>query len=452
MFKSWKKYVLGLATIFSIGMIALPCAAESSTETPVKIDGKIGIFTRYTSNPWFGGEKSTIGYKPDKVYSEVAATLKFTTRQETGIGDITAQIGGFFGKTIGDDFYGITRTNRNNLWELAGYNSETKVAHINQAWLKLENAFKSSFDITVGRQDIYIEKGFIFWGNLSNETATWLTMNESFPMALRVDHKIGDLSSTLVWAQAEKYNKGGFEDDVHMYGVNLHYDLSENAYFYGSVFKKDEPSLSKTSSKIDTVENDTVSYNLGTDYKIGRVHFELEGAYQTGDSKTATGNNDRESYAYWGAATYNFDATYSPYIRGTYLYFAGEDAGTDKVEGYDPMFAGFSGWNRFVIGEFVGENQIFNTNRESIVLEVGMSPQPALPLALMFIRNNLAEADASGNKHWADEINLIADYFIGDNIYLHGAVGYAIPGDAAKAAYGDDKNGTFAHVQIKYSF
>lgn len=427
-------------------------AESGEKKSPLDVSGKLSIFSRYTNNPYFGGEDAYLGYTPDKVYEEIAATIAVTGRRETDFGLVTGQLGIYLAKTLGDDFYGLMRNNTNSAYEAAGYDSEAKEVLLNQAWLKLSSAFHTNFDITVGRQDIALEKGFIVWGNPRLETAAWTNFQQSFPFAVRVDHKIGGLSTTALWAQAERYNKSGFEDDVQLYGINMHYDLNENTYFYGSIFKKDEPTLGETSSDIDEQENDTLSYSLGVDAKVGQFQIEFEGAYQTGDVKTASAQYDRDSYAYWSALTYNIPVKFNPFIRASYFYFSGEDTDSNDIEAYDPMFSGFSGWNKFFIGEFVGENQLENTNKKVMMAEVGFSPTESLLLTLMYINQNLAEDNSQGNKRWADEINLIADYFLTENIYVHGGVGYAMAADAAEDAYGADDDGTFAQMQVVFNF
>ncbi|MCD8553587.1 hypothetical protein [Seleniivibrio sp.] len=448
--KAKSKVFTILLIICSFPIVAL--ANDIEKKSPISVSGKVSVFSRYTNNPYFGAEDSRLGYTPDKIYSEIAATVAVTGEQKTDLGLVTGQVGAYFGKTIGDDFYGQMKSNTNNAWEAAGYDSEADEVLLNQAWIKLGNAFSTNFDITVGRQDIALEKGFVVWGNPRLETAAWTNFQQSFPFAVRVDHKTDDLLITALFAQAERYSAGAFENDVKLYGANVHYDFNDSAYIYGSVFKKDEPSLGETSSMIDDRENDTVSYDLGLDMKINRVQIEFEGAYQTGDVKTLTDKFDRESYAYWGALTYNFPVALNPYVRSSYYYFSGDDANSSDVEAYDPMFSGFSGWNKFYIGEFVGENQLVNSNKESIVLETGFSPVEKVNLAFMYIIHNLAEKNTEGNKHWADEINVIADYFLSETIYVHGGLGYAMPNDAAEDAYGSNDDGFFAQAQVVFNF
>jgi len=427
-------------------------ADDVEKSSPVTVSGKLSIFSRYTDNPYFGGEINYKGSKPDDLYGEIAATVAVTAKQNTDIGLLTGQLGVYMAQTIGDDFYGLIKNETNTAWDAAGYDSESENVLLNQAWLKLSEAFGSSFDITVGRQDIALEKGFIVWGNPRLETAAWINFQQSFPFAVRVDNKFGNLSTTALWAQAERYDKDAFENDVKLYGINMHYDFNEDAYIYGSVFRKDEPSLDDTSSDIDTQENNTTSYDLGADIKYGKFQFELEGAYQTGDVITASDKFDRDAYAYWGAVTYRFEANLNPYVRGSYFYYSGDDDDSSDIEAYDPMFSGMSGWNRFFIGEFVGENQLGNSNKEAFVYEVGMSPTESLNVAIMYITDNLAEKNAQGNKHWANEIDLLVDYFIAEGVYLHVGFGYAMPGKAAEDLYGDDADGTFAQCQLTYNF
>ncbi|MCG8531320.1 MAG: alginate export family protein, partial [Desulfovibrionales bacterium] len=316
-------------------------------------------------------------------------------------------------------------------------------------WVKWSDMLGSAMDLTLGRQNIQLEKQFIMGIAREPGPGVWLCNPKSFSFGARLDGNFGPLTTTAFWARSDKY-RDALEDDVKTYGLNLHYDFSETASIYGGVFMKDEPKAGDT--LLDKFENDTTTYDLGGEIAFGALQLEGELALQTGDVTDKAGKEyDRESMAYWASATYWFPAKYSPYLRLMHQNFSGDGNAADgKVKGYDSMFSGASSWNHFFVGEMVGEAQLTNTNKQNWIVEAGFSPVETLSVSLMYIQHTLNEG--AGPDDWADEVNLFFDWFATDNIFVHWGMGMAMPGDAAVATYGDDDNAGFTQCQISYYF
>ena len=100
-------------------------------------------------------------------------------------------------------------------------------------------------------------------------------------------------------------------------------------------------------------ESDTNTYDIGLDFSLFGLQLEGEFALQDGD--TGISGVDRDAYAYFGSAIYRFETPLAPYLRGMYVAFSGDDPDTEELEEYDPMFFDFMSWNRWIIGELVGE-------------------------------------------------------------------------------------------------
>lgn len=418
------------------------------------VGGEISLFGRYSDNPFFGGEQNATMYggTPNKTYGEFAAVVHMTAAKDFSIGTLSGRFAPIFAKTIGEDFYGWVKDGHNYLYEAAGHDARPSTLGIDEAWLKLDKAFGSPFTVTVGNQDIRLEKDFLYSVGSDQRAGYWGTLQRSFAFAVRVDGDFGPLKTTAFWAKSDKY-KDGLEDDVKTYGLNLHYDISETAYVYGGLFKKDEPTLGSSSSTfIDPQENDTVAYDLGADATFGPVQLEAEGVYQTGEVRNWDGSElDRKSYAYWTAATYNFDMAKYPYVRAMYAHFSGDDdAGDGDYENFDSMFTGFNDWNRWFVGEIVGEAQLnTNSNKKNLVLEAGCYPTDSTKLALSYIQHKLAET--AGPDDWADEVNLTWEYF-SEKYYFVINGGYATPGKAAEAQYGADEDAVMIQTNLVYYF
>jgi len=207
-------------------------------------------------------------------------------------------------------------------------------------------------------------------------------------------------------------------------------------------------------------ESDTDAFSLGFDSSISNLHMAGELVYQTGDAgKLGDDDLDRDAVGYFGRATYTFPVRFSPFIRGQYCYFSGdEDYEDDDAENYDPMFIGFKGWNQWIMGELVGEAQLPDTNKKVAIAAAGFSPVQRMTATLMYLNHKLDEeyylfpANQTDSDDWADEINLLIDYMVTKHLFAHFGVGYIVPDDAAEQAYGDDEDAYFGQVWLDYSF
>jgi hypothetical protein len=67
---------------------------------------------------------------------------------------------------------------------------------------------------------------------------------------------------------------------------------------------------------------------------------------------------------------------------------------------------------------------------------------PPLSFGLLYFRFDLDEPNYFGTQvsdtHFADELNLYADWTISEQVYIGALAGIAWPGEAARDAFGDD--------------
>jgi hypothetical protein len=412
---------------------------------------------RFDQNTYFGADiTEDEGDSTD--FGEIWASFSLTAQKDVGWSIITAQIAPYYTETIGQDFYAI-------------YKDESEF-EMDQAWLQFGNLFNSPFDVTIGRQNIQIEKWFIMGDGELQPAAAWLAWHYSFPFAVRIDGDFGPLKMTSFWASSDDYYQSWYENipkgpksDVDVAGINLHYDLSETTYFYGGYYRKFDTSdlmFAGYTPQGQTLEaeNETNAFDLGFDSTISNLHLEGEFVYQTGDAgEFGQEDRDREAMGYFARATYTFPVRFSPFIRGQYAYFSGDDDyEDDEAEDYDPMFIGFMAWNEWIIGELVGEAHLPDSNKKDILVSVGLSPVERMTATLMYINHQLDEeyylfpANQVQSDDWADEINLLIDYLVTDNLLVHLGLGYVVPDDAAEQAYGDDEDAYFTQLWLDFSF
>lgn len=438
--------------IIVITFMAQPIYADVEVQELSKVfdkftvGGEVNLFYRYDSNPWFGSViNPNFSNDTDASYGETFSRVRFTATKSVGWAELSGQFAPYFAETIGQDFYGV-------------YDNEDNIG-IDQAWLKFGKLWGSPINLTLGRQDIKVEKWFIMGDGEDQGAANWLYFHSSFPFAAKLDGDFGALKGSLFYAQADDYVKdwedlfvGGAESDVSVTGLTLHYDINEKMFIYGGLFMKDEES--EADGGVGN-EDDTTAFDIGFDVTFAGLQLEGEYVHETGDSGI-DGNIDRDADGFFVSGTYRFGTKMEPYVRAMMVSFSGDDPNSSDNENYDPMFFDFMTWNRWIIGELVGEAQLPNTNKNDLIFEAGFSPFAPMTVSLMYIKHELDEKAACvyapvNFDEWANEWNLFIDWPVGDHLFTSTAIGYVQPNDAAKSLFGTD-DAFFAQLFLNYSF
>jgi len=436
------------------------------------IGGDLNVFWRWDHDPYFehGPGAWVSAIQKDNNWGEIFGRLRFKAKKKFDWADAEMQIAPVFMATIDQDVYWIV--------------SDQTEVDFNQAYIKLGQLFGSPFTATVGMQDIQIEKQMMIGLGRTQKTALWLLFNQSFPFAVRVDGDGGALKSTAFWARSGQYFAQTFEgkDEVEVAGINLHYDVMEGVYLYGGFFTKMDDTtpgstvVGKNFTAHDPAlgfsrlsQTDTHVVDFGGDWTFGPVNVEAEAVYEFGDVEhPVLGNLDRKSFGFFVSPKFTFPVDYSPYIKLHYIFWPGdEDPNDGDVEEYDPMFEGWTVWNRWFIGEHMTEVFGLKTNTIKYIGEIGFYPVETCQIQLMYIRHQLDEPyypvgvlnplpDATGgvlkvDKDFADEVNLFMNWQATDFLFIHSGLGLDIPNDGAKEIFGN-KTAVFAQLWLMFAF
>ncbi len=388
----------------------------------VKLDLGVSTLYRVDRDPYFGASgTATHGVaQKDANWGEVSARISFAATKKLDWAEVSAQVGGYYATIAGQDVYGTP--------------ADGSTTSLDQAWIEFVNINDSSVSLKVGRQNVQVEKWFVVGSSQDQQTAFWLMDHSSFPFAVQLGASLGPVQTKVFYARP-----GGDirqTGDTDLLGLNAHLDINEGSYVYAGLF-----------NKIDD-GGDVLTYSFGGETAIvENLLLEGEIALQGGD--------DRDAYAGFAAATYSFQTAKSPYLRGMYVTYSGDDDLTDNDEGnYDQMFDHFSGWNRWIQGEQTGEIWLLNSNKSVAIAEVGFSPWEATTLSLHYLNHKINEPAALGitADDWADEVNLFIDTGLSDNMFLSFGFGAAVPGDAAEQLTGGSDTATFGQVLLMYYF
>lgn len=456
----------------------------------LRLGGDLHLFYRYSEDPLFGTPLPT-NNSDNSSYGEVLSKLRLTGVKNVGWTTLEAQVGGAFMATMGADFYGA-------------FEDEVDV-DLDTAYLAFMKPFSAPLDLKVGAQEIEIEKWFLVGSGRGQEAALWLQFHRSFPMAVKTDlFTESPLKATMFWAQSQNYFQQWDQwdpglapdafgkDDVQVVGINLHLDITAetpkacllpadryprypfggatctNFYLYGGYYRKFDdsglllPGFSPVEGQNYLSENDTNAFDLGFDATFGGLNLEGEFVYEFGDAGELDGQNaDRSAFGGFLGATYTFDFPMKPYLKVRYTYYSGDDdLNDDDFNDFDPMFSGFLGWQTWVMGEIVGEAQLPNTNKRDILVETGFLPKEGIKLSLAYLHHELDEpyygAPFVGripvtDRDWGHELNLLADFDLHKNVFLHCGVGWATPEKAAEEIFGNDDS-LFGQVWVWFKF
>lgn len=451
-----------LAVLFSICLSMLVCGGQPAMadvefkDLGTAVDSaQIGfdqfLFYRIDTDPYHGMEVEP--GDTDTNFGEIVSKLRVTAAKNMGFANVEAQFALIYMSTIGLDVY-LTSEDEDDLT-------------VNQAWLKFGKLFDGPFTLTLGEQNVQIEKQLLVGIGQYNKYASWLFQDQSFPFAVQLDGDFGAVKTNFFWAESRDYwqnfnetwlSSGDFVDNVEVVGVNIHYDIKEGTYIYGGLIAKIDNSDAEVPG-LFVADSQTLNWDFGANITLGNLLLEGELVYQTGDAGSWTGvEQDRDAMGGFVSAKMSFGGKLAPWVMLQYDYFSGDEdfnSGThdSDMEAFDPMFYGFPGWGRWFIGEVAGELHLDNSNKHVFLVEAGFAPHPTTTVTFLYLYTQLDEKYAwltpVSDDEWSNEANILIDCFPNDNLWLHLGLGYAEPGDAAEELLGDDGN-FFAQVLIGF--
>ncbi len=446
--------------VFMIWSPAIIYAGDEKTNLGDTLD-KVSVgfeqylFYRADNNPYYGADVPG-ATDSNTAFAEVFSKVSFSAEKDLGWTGLESQLKLYYAETIsGPDLYGFP---------------DGDDFGVDQAWVKMKALGGKPFDLTIGSQDIEIEKKFVVGQGQGAEAAYWFFCKHSFPFAVRLDGDFGNLRGSAFWAMDKDYFQDGIiRDDVELFGLSLHYDVSETAFIYGGYYNKADRSDyyidSETGAQATTpdgddflVNNDTQAYDIGAQVGFGGLLLEGEYVLEKGDAgRSGVTELDRDASAWFAAATYTLPAPFAPFVSVQYNYFSGDDDPLDdKDESYDPMFQGNTSWNRWVIGELIGEAQLPNINRKDFIVSAGFCPLETMMVSAHYIRHKLAEKNYFGtpldSDEYATEYNLFVDWMVNENLIWGVGGGYTSPDDVAELIYGDDEEATFVQTMMVLTF
>lgn len=305
-------------------------------------------------------------------------------------------------------------------------------------------------DVTAGRANLSIGNGWLFTdGNFDtfSDTNFWLAPRTAFRRAGILDLSNGTFGIKGFYVEADSDN-----DRSEVLGGDLRFtgDYGEWGILYAQIGEARDVNFARDGMEMVSVRA------LGVPVP-GVEGLSLSAEYTEQFGSDA--GNDFDANAYYGQAAYTFAGhSWAPTLTYRYAHFSGDSTPDDgNIDAFDPLFYGFTdGYGTWFQGEIVGEYLLFNSNQRNHMVMLSAAPSEALSVGAIYYRFSLDEKNYFGtpvtDRHFADEINLFADYTLSENVFLSAVAGVAFPGDGAEQAFGDDDNTYLLQASMLFTF
>lgn len=426
--KTHLRPVLGAAAATAIALAtAAPANAatlyDSGTGTVVEGTVEVGAGIFSVNNAGFGSGFSLftedVIEDTDPTWAEGYIKPGFVVTHATeGAGTLFGGLSAVASATRGDgDAAGLTPDNPEDVDledAYVGWRSGTVFSGLGE----------DAVTLSAGRQGFQVSDGFLIssgYIDQGKDGAFWLAPRRAFAFAGLAQFDVGGFHGDLFHLRTENtIDVIDYSLDTRATGGNLEY-TAEGLGTIGGLY------MHLGESDVDTRDGMDV-YNLrarGTPFAAAPgLSLAAEWAHQRNSAE------DIRENAWYGEVGYTMtDTAWTPGLTYRYSHF-------DSA--YDPLFYGFNGWGTWFQGEIVGEYIPGNTNQNVHMLHASAQPLENLGIGVIGYRFNLDDPGAwnASSKHFADEINVYADWGVTENLFVSAVYGAAFPGDAAEEIFG----------------
>lgn len=458
-----KKISLFLALALVVAL-ALPAAAEVEEIT---VGGSIQIRGQYLT-PGFEVEEViepplVVGFDDDfnDLYWVTQRTLLNVDARLTGNVRAFAEIQAFdFWGLDDDDFSAEAASLGLNepgfigpmFGGLAGQGND--VVELYQGYIEMNEIGDTPLMIRVGRQELVYGREWLIGNNNGGVNFSGLSFD-----ALKVSYADEMFTIDAWWSQLVNLATPltGFEEDsVDFFGVYGTYTGVENMGIDGYLlWVRDDTNFAGP----ETENLYTIGARLAgvVDVEaVGMIDYNLEGAYQFGDTAM---DGDFSAWAFNAMGGYTFDdVQWSPRIEAEYAYFSGDEGDVDDedVDQFSRLFSDVH------YGELNLGGNLDNGASNLHIFRIGASAVPAERLTLgadfLYFLLDEEEGTVFGAPNTSDddspgmELDLIANYQYTEDLTLRGVWGMFFPDDAVENSWGGDDTAHYFYVQALLVF
>ncbi len=386
---------------------------------------------------YFGNSEEFNGANTD-TWSEGALEIGLALETKAGEGAFFAELSGLYTRTWGDDASGLTvgldRTEEFSLEQThVGWRSGGTFASLDEDALTLK---AGSFDYRVGT-GLLIADGASDGG----ERGGWfLSARKAFRNGFLVTFDTGPWKAEGFYLENETRFEG---IQGYGWGFNLEYEIAAAGLDLGLLWVESEDVPEK--GKIGTTATGLRADWAATD----GLSFSGEVVLQDKDGAEPKGFFVNGSYGW-------HDKGWKPKVSYRYASFSGDDLSTPGDEGWSSFAYGFTDYGYWFQGEITGNYPLGNDNLKSHMIRLELSPNEDLTLNVIYYDFTLNQphifGDPVSSLDWGDEIDLAADWVVGDHLFVNGVFGVLFPGQAAIDWTGGDEDWIYGMLLIGYAF
>ncbi|MCD6527731.1 MAG: hypothetical protein J7K75_12145 [Desulfuromonas sp.] len=433
---------------FCVALLAVACMFGATSAEAFSLYNKggfassldlemgLGVFSSdnagFGAGGWGADQSASVGWY--EMYAKPVLNASYTN--ET-FGTIYGGLSMVASSTYGDgDIAGFTSDNSD------GWESE-------QAYLGFKTGLLSgmgidNLDISAGEQEFTIGDGFLV-ADAEFDSAYgcyWMAPRKSFRKTAIVKADMGAVHTDLFYLMSD-LDYG----DTELYGVNVEY-VSEKLGTVGASYMTVD----------DAKEGHFYQNRKGMDiYSVrGQGSVGVENLFLAAEyvQQTEGDRQDVDANAYYAEVAYTFaQCPWTPTLTYKYAFFSGDedgalsvaDGGDGDYENFDPMFYGFlRGWGNHFMGEIVGEYYLFNSNQKTHMVKLDVAPFEGLNVGAIYYDFSLDEENLFGqdlsDDHFAQEVNIYADYAVTDNLWVSAVFAWATPKKAGEEYTGGEQD------------
>lgn len=361
----------------------------------------------------------------------------------------------------------------------AGAASTTQVTNefdveLDLAYVQMRELFYSPLTLTLGRQDIWLGRGFIIGNNSRAWDTQVITGADEYSVttafdAVRATLDFQPWTVDLAYSKIDE-NATNPEDDVDLYIANVNYKFAEynavaEAYYVGEY---DRGALAAAGGTVDN-NTDTIGGRVQFD-PISQLTLGGELAHQFGTYHGALATPSRERGA-WAAdvfGTYRWDNTWKPEVTLEYVHFSGEeDLGAGATTNYGAWNALYRGkfwtaygdFREFLYATDDTADQSATQNQDLLQVKGAFKPLDDLLLegAMTYfwtpdeVRNTAGDLTSGvRSKEIGWEFDFIATYDYTEDVTFGLLAGWFVPGEFYST--GNDETALDVVSSVKVSF
>jgi len=299
-----------------------------------------------------------------------------------------------------------------------------------QFYLKLDKVLGTPHSLTIGRQQLKYGEGLVIYDGIAR--AGLLT---NYFDAVKGTLNFGKTTVDTFFTYQTK-------EDSFLVINSLHKPLNRNfgtmdaggIYLVNKSLDKNQLDLyylySHEMTYSPKIELNTVGFRA-----TGPLGEKIDYAFEIVKQLGETDNNPKSALGALGHLTYKFPIRHSPTLKIEYDYLSGDDPGTTKDEGWDPVYSTYNKWSNLYIYLLALEHNTMsywtNLQQLRVIGTVSLTKKQSLELGYtyMYANEHVYGPKFGPGYERGQLLSLVYKFKITPNIDTLSFVEYFIPGD-----------------------